>query len=97
MKETLKIYLKRIDRDDRGLPIKLYPFTRRGDLKQPRIIEIDPSVSYGRPFIVNTGIPTSILAERFNAGESMDDLAKDYDLERFFIEEAIRCERREVA
>jgi hypothetical protein len=28
MKEIIGVYLKRIDRDAKGLPIKLYPFTR---------------------------------------------------------------------
>jgi hypothetical protein len=28
MKEIIGVYLKRIERDAKGLPIKLYPFTR---------------------------------------------------------------------
>ena len=42
--------------------------------------------------IAGTGILTSILAERYKAGDSIDDLAYDYDCDRLKIEEAIRWE-----
>ncbi len=51
----------------------------------------------GRPVLVGTGIPTAILAERYKAGESIDELALDYGCDRLQIEEAIRCELRLVA
>jgi uncharacterized protein (DUF433 family) len=53
---------------------------------------IDPQVSFGRPVLVGTGIPTAVIAGRYKAGESMDALADDYGRQRFEIEEAIRCE-----
>ena len=53
---------------------------------------INPLVAFGRPVVSGTGIPTAIIAERWKAGESFNDLAKDYGLEREKIEEAIRCE-----
>jgi uncharacterized protein (DUF433 family) len=39
-----------------------------------------------------TSIPTSIIAERYKAGDSLQDLAEDYDCDLSQIEEAIRCE-----
>ncbi len=94
MKEVIKQFLKRIVRDSTGLPIKLYPFTRRSEqLDQPRTIEIDPRVSFGRPVLVGTGIRTEILSERFLAGESPADLAKDYGRDAREIEEAIRYQK----
>jgi len=69
-------------------------FTRKRELDEPRVVVIDPEVSFGKPVLVGTGIPTSTVAERYKAGESVDDLAEDYDLERAKIEEAIRCELR---
>jgi uncharacterized protein (DUF433 family) len=53
---------------------------------------IDPRISFGRPVLAGTGIPTAVIAERYKAGESMDDLADDYGCQRFEIEEAVRCE-----
>ncbi len=88
----LDAYLRRVDWDEAGFAIRLYPFTRKRELDEPRVVVIDPEVSFGKPVLVGTGIPTSTVAERYKAGESVDDLAEDYDLERAKIEEAIRCE-----
>ena len=93
MKEVLEAHLHRIERDVAGIPVKLYPFTRKRDSQEePKAIVIDPRVSFGRPVLVGTGIPTAMIAERYKAGESVDDLANDYGRKRLEIEEAIRCE-----
>jgi uncharacterized protein (DUF433 family) len=55
-------------------------------------VVIDPHISYGRPVLVGTGIPTAVVAERYKAGEPIDELAEDYGRSRKEIEEAIRCE-----
>jgi uncharacterized protein (DUF433 family) len=92
MRAVVEAYLERIERDAKGLPIRLFPFTRRRTLDEPRAVVIDPSVSFGRPVLVGTGIPTAVIAERYKAGDSMDDLATDYGRTRLEIEEAVRCE-----
>jgi len=92
MPELIGSYLRRIEWDEHGLARRLYPFTRTHTLQQPKVIVIDPRVSFGRPVLVGTGIRTTIVAERYKAGESVEDLAKDYGRERLDIEEAIRCE-----
>ncbi len=92
IRELLQAHLRRIEWDEAGLAVRLFPFTRKRQLEEPRVIVIDPLISFGRPVLVGTGIPTAVIAERYKAGESMDELAKDYDRERVEIEEAIRCE-----
>lgn len=92
VRELLEAHLKRIDRDDLGIPIRLYPFTRTISPDEPKNIVIDPFISFGRAVITGTGVSTDIVAERFKAGESADELAKDYECDREKIEEAIRCE-----
>ena len=92
MKEAFNTHLERIEPDDTGLAIKLYPFTRTDEENNPRLVVIDPRIAFGRLVIANTGIPTRVLAERYQAGDSIDDLAYDYECERFMIEEAIRSE-----
>jgi len=97
---VIRTYLRRIERDPSGLPIKLYPFTRRAvSADDPQPVEIDPRVSFGRPVLAGRGVPTAVLADRFKAGDSLTDLAEDYDTSPQVIEEAIRCElsRREAA
>ena len=88
----LQAHLRRIERDSAGIPVKLYPFTRKRDPQEPKAVVIDPQVSFGRPVLAGTGIATSVIAERYKAGESMEELADDYGLKRLEIEEAIRCE-----
>jgi uncharacterized protein (DUF433 family) len=97
MRELLDAYLQRIDRDPAGMAIRLHPFTRKRELTEPRYVLIDPYVAFGRPVLTGTGIPTAVIADRYKAGESIDELAEDYGQDRFHIEEAIRCELAEAA
>ena len=93
MADLIRAYLERIDRDGKGLPIKLYPFMRTQPLRdQPRSVVIDPRVSFGRPVITGTGIPTSALAEQFKAGDPVPLLAKEYGASEEAVWDAIRCE-----
>lgn len=92
MKAVLSAYLKRIERDEAGLAIRLFPFTRRPGEDSPRLIAIDPLVAFGRPVIAGTRIPTVEVAERYKAGDTIDDLLREYDASEVQIHEAIRCE-----
>ena len=97
MREVLHAALKRIERDPDGVPVKLFPFTRASMLNAPYMIAISPGVSAGRPVIAGTGLATQIIAERYKAGESVSQLAMDYERDNTEIEEAIRCELEAAA
>jgi uncharacterized protein (DUF433 family) len=90
----LDFYLRRIERDDKGWPIKLFPIrmTWSGDLTTdpPRVVVIDPAVSSGRPVVNGTGIMAEVIFGRFNTGEGIESIAADYGLTVPQIEEAIR-------
>jgi uncharacterized protein (DUF433 family) len=92
IRELLEGYLKRIERNSIGEAVRLYPFTRKRAMDEPRSVVIDPAVSFGRPVLVGTGVPTAAIAERYKAGESVPQLARDYGRTSDEIEEAIRCE-----
>ena len=92
IRDLIQAYLQRIERDPIGAPVRLYPFTRERKPDEPKIIVIDPSISFGRPVLVGTGIATTIIAQRYQAGESVEELAEDYGRSRSDIEEAIRSE-----
>jgi uncharacterized protein (DUF433 family) len=93
MAELIRAYLERIDRDAKGLPIKLYLFIRtQAPREQPKSVVIDPRVSFGRPVLAGTGIPTAVLAEQFKAGDSVPRLAKEYGADEEAVWDAIRCE-----
>lgn len=91
MPEILGAYLERIEWNPAG-PVKMFPLTRTQTLDSPRILAIDPKIAFGRPIVERNAIKTSAVAERFLAGESILDLAEDYDLEVFEVEEALRYE-----
>lgn len=97
IRELLEAHLRRVDRDPVGRVARLYPFTRKRTdreslLAEPKWVVIDPKVQFGRPVLAGTGIPTFVIAERYKAGESISELARDYDRPEEEIQEAIRCE-----
>ena len=97
IRELIDAHLQRIEWDASGFALRLYPFTRKRQLQEPKGVVIDPFVSFGRPVLAGTGIPTAVIADRYKARESIDQLADDYGRERGEIEEAIRCEVAEAA
>ena len=97
MRDIIEAALSRIERDHHGLPVKLYPFTRNNIKSAPSMVVIDPTLSGGRPVITGTGLATEVIAERYKAGETIAELAKDYDRKETEIEEAIRCELKLAA
>jgi uncharacterized protein (DUF433 family) len=58
----------------------------------PNVIAIDPSVSFGQPMVVGTGIPTSAIASLYNAGEEIEEIAGEYDCDIEQIRSAIQFE-----
>jgi uncharacterized protein (DUF433 family) len=59
----------------------------------PRLIMIDPAVSFGRPILVSRGIRTSTIVGRIDAGEEPNDIARDYGLQLDEIDAALFYER----
>lgn len=91
MKDILKNYLERVEWDRQELPTRLFPFSsERADRK---IIVIDPFISFGRPLINSKKISTSVIADRVDAGESVESVADDYSLEQPEVMEALVYER----
>ncbi|MGB2692319.1 MAG: DUF433 domain-containing protein [Thermodesulfobacteriota bacterium] len=90
MISVIQQYLKRIEHDEEGNPIRFYPMSRKGNLDQPKLILIDPNVSFGRPTVSDKAIPIDIIYERWTAGESIAELAIDYECTQEEIEEALR-------
>ena len=96
MRNVLQSFLKRVKRDAQGSPVKLYLFVR-GAMDEPFAVVVDPAVSFGRPVLEGTGIPTEILAQRYKAGDSYEQLVEDYGRPKEEIEEAIRYELLKAA
>ena len=87
-----QMHLERVEVDPKGL-FHFFPFVVEPKPSEPRTIEINPLIGFGKPVITGTGISTAIIASRFNARESVPDLAAEYGCTLQQIEEAIRWER----
>lgn len=89
---VLEDRLNRIDWQN-ALAVRLYPYTRpEPSSDAPKRVVIDPARSFGRPIVEGTGVPTSVIADRYKAGDSIKALVKEYGGPQEDIEEAIRCE-----
>ena len=85
---SLEEYFRLVGRDKKTkLPTTLFP--RDGE----KIVSITSGVFSGRPVIEGTRIPTSVIAQRFQAGEDVKALAKDYRIAREKIEAALKYEQ----
>jgi len=89
----MDLYLERVECDPKGFR-KLYPFVMQPKRDEPKLILINPAVGFGKPVIAGTGISTAVVVSRFNARESIGDLASEYGVTPQQIEEAIRWEQR---
>ena len=93
MRQFFDAHLKRVDWDTSKFPVRLYPFLSAATPSDARPIVINPHIAFGRPVVESKGISTSAIVERIDAGESVEDVANDYDLGKTEIEQAILYER----
>ena len=91
MRTLLAEHLRRIDYDG-NVAVRLFPFIRDERPSLDRAVMIDPLVQFGRPVLAGTRIPTETIVERYNAGEDLGALARDYGQEEEQIEAAILYE-----
>lgn len=100
LREDFERTLERVEfgaADER--PIRLFPFTRPPSAheRQPRTVLVDPTLSFGRPVMIGAFVRTEVVESRFQAGDSIADMARDYGVEGAVIEEALRFEQRRAA
>lgn len=95
IKAVLNNLLTRVEWNEAGIASRLFPTTREtpeAAQAEPRNVAIDPRVSFGRPVVAGTGIPTIAIAERYEAGESPESIADDLGCELSQVHDAIRFE-----
>ncbi len=103
--EAIKLFdawLSRVEWQTPDAPSRLYPLYRAAvetaaDVQRvPRLIAVDPQVRFGGPFLVNSGIPVEALVGCYRGGDSVSEIAVDYNVEVREVEEAIRYELETV-
>jgi uncharacterized protein (DUF433 family)/DNA-binding transcriptional MerR regulator len=90
--DIVSAFLSRIEFRD-GALLRLFPFTTTSVDSDPRTVVIDPRIQFGRPCLLGTGVPTEVIGERFQAGETIESIAADYGVTSRQVEDAIRYER----
>ncbi len=87
--QLMESHLQRMSWED-SLAARLYPFPRGIESNtDERPIVIDYRRSFGRPIVDRIGVPTSIIFQRWQRGESIASLAYDYQCELRPIEDAL--------
>lgn len=92
MRAIMMDFLRHVRRDSKGMPSKLYLFAAPAAKPATAEVVIDPRIAFGNPIVDGTGISTALLAQRYKAGDSIDELADDFGLSRDAVEQAIRYE-----
>ncbi len=89
-RQLLEGALARVSRDTHGLIERIYPWVK--NLDEPRRVEIDPRRAFGRPVVAGTRVPVDELAERFGAGDGVEDIAREFHIERSVVEGVLQWE-----
>jgi uncharacterized protein (DUF433 family) len=89
MRKMFEDHLARVEWDEWKFPVRLYPYVGAAVSTAERPIAIDPQIAFGRPIVQRAGVSTGAIADRIDAGESVEAVAEDYDLSREEIEQAV--------
>lgn len=89
LRQVFEAHLRRVEWDEWHFPVRLFPFVRADGEGDSRAIAIDPGIEFGRPIVLEKGIRTEVLTERIDAGETIAEVAADYDLDERVVRDAI--------
>ena len=91
---VIRNLLRRVHRGRRGI-VTYFPRVNDPKIDSDEYfpVVVDPEVCFGRPTIAGTGIPTDVVADRFLGGDTVKEMAEDYDLSEEQISAALRFER----
>ena len=96
MRETLKHLLTRIEWDERDVAVRFFPFIHsEGD--ETKILYIDPRISFGKPVVAGTGVPTAAISNLYEAGDEIDQIAHEFSCTSDQVKAAIRFESLPLA
>lgn len=87
--ETVMRYLREMDWGSDSIVARWWPERKRGSRG---LVVVDPRRAFGAPVVAGTGVRTEDVFDRFQAGESIQDLIDDYGLTSAQVEAAVRLE-----
>jgi uncharacterized protein (DUF433 family) len=92
VRRLFEAHLARVEWGKLRSAVRLYPFVF-GEAIDAKPIVIDPTIAFGRPVVDRVFVTTRSILERIDAGESIDDVAVDYEVSVEAVEEAVLFER----
>jgi uncharacterized protein (DUF433 family) len=92
MRRIFEVHLQRVEWGDLRSAVRLYPFVLAESADDKPIV-IDPRIAFGRPVMERAFVSTRAILDRIDAGETVDDVARDYELTAEAIEKAVVFER----
>jgi uncharacterized protein (DUF433 family) len=93
MRETLKHLLTRVEWNADGIASRFFPITELvTDPQSDKVIFLDPSIRFGSPVIAGKGVPTAAIVDLYNAGDTIEDIAYEFDCTPEQVKQAIRFE-----
>jgi len=60
-------------------------------------VTVDPRIAFGMPFLSSNGIQVDAILDRFDAGESVGEIADDFEISRAVVENLIRASLKVAA
>ena len=83
----IRPFLKNIEFDSARMPLRWWP---RGKNHQ---VALDPRRSFGQPIIFREGIPTQVLARSARANDSLEEVARWFEIKSASVREAVEFEQ----
>lgn len=87
----IRPFLKNVEFDSGRVPLRWWP---KG---KSRRVALDPRRSFGQPIIFREGIPTQILARSTWANDSVEEVARWFEISPTSVREAVEFERAPLA
>jgi uncharacterized protein (DUF433 family) len=92
MRKVFEAHLTRVEWGKLRSAVRFYPFVL-SESADAKPVVIDPEISFGRPVVGKAFVSTRAILDRIDAGEKVEDIARDYDLTDEAVEEAVVFER----
>lgn len=85
--EVVRSSIERIEFGDRKRPERLYPW--RASVNEPRVVSIDARRAFGQPTVVGSALRVDTLLGFRKAGESIETIARNYDLDAQLVKDVL--------
>jgi uncharacterized protein (DUF433 family) len=98
MRETLKHLLTRVEWNVEGIANRFFPVIEWvPEPESDKLIFLDPSIRFGKPVIAGKGVPTDAIVSLIDAGDSIEDVADEFDCTPKQVKAAIQFEAQNRA